>query len=471
MSRKKVVLYNPKAVFYDLPLALLAVGSNLDPNQYEVIIIDGRVESDPFGLIKKHLPDTICFGTTVLTGSPINDALEKTRFVKSTAPQVTTVWGGWHTSLFPKETLEQEQAVDVSVQGQGEITLRELVAAIDEGKTFEHISGICYRKDGEIVKNPARLLKNMNELETINYDLIEPERYFALKGKRQFDYISSTGCYFRCSFCADPFVFGRNFTAVEPEKVAEDLVYYQSKYHFTEVNFQDETLFTYPKRMRTMAEEFIKKDLRISWAGTMRADQAHRMSEEDFALFKRSGLRRVLVGVESGSQEMMDWLQKDIKLEYVFETAERCKRHGIGVIFPFIVGFPGETEKSLNATIQVVKRLNKMAPNFETPIFYFKPYPGSKITNDVVANGYALPETLEEWAKFDYIGSAGPWVDDKMYEFFERFKFYLKLGYGKKRIYTAPLEWVSRQRIKSNRFEWPIEKWMVDKIRPMQKLS
>tara|TARA_B100000508_G_scaffold124136_1_gene107266 strand:+ start:8205 stop:9569 length:1365 start_codon:yes stop_codon:yes gene_type:complete len=454
-----------------MPLALLALGSNLDNDSYDVIIVDGRIDPNAKQAIKNHIKDAICFGVTVLTGKPIKDALEMTQWVKSIDPELTTIWGGWHTSLFPTETLEDEKTIDITVQGQGEETFQELVAALDNKTSLDNIKGICFRKEDSIVKNPGRLLRDMNTLNRINYDLIDVEAYFTKKGKRQFDYISSTGCYFRCTFCADPFVFGRNYSAVDPERMGEEFEYYKSKYQFDEINFQDETLFTYPKRIRKMANEFLDRNLNVLWSGTMRADQAHRMTDEDFALVKKSGLKRVLIGVESGSQEMMDWLKKDIKLEYVFEAAERCAKFDVGVIFPFIVGFPNETQKSLDATISVVKQLNAISPKFETPIFYFKPYPGSQITSEVVANGYELPNSLKEWASFDYIGSAGPWVSDEMYNFFENFKFFLKVGYGKRRPLFYPVQQFSRWRVANNSFGFPIERKVFELVRPAQKLS
>ncbi len=469
--RHKIILYNPKAVFFDMPLALVAIGSSLDPKQYEVIIIDGRLHADPLPEIQQHLNDALCFGVTALTGSPTHDALKVTRAVRQLHTTIPIVWGGWHTSLFPTETLEDEASIDITVQGQGELTFKEIVACLTHQQPMNDVKGICYRKEGQVVKNPGRLLEDMNDLPAMNYDLIDVEAYFKLKGRRQFDYISSTGCYFRCTFCADPFVFGRNFTAIEPERMGEELEQHYQKYRFDDVNFQDETFFTYRKRVIGIAQQFIDRNINASWAGTMRADQGHRLSEEDFKLCAQSGLRRVLIGVESGSQEMMDWLRKDIKIEYVYECAERCKRHGIAVIFPFIVGFPKETDESIRATVNMVKELSAMDPNFTTPIFYFKPYPGSQITQEVTANGYQLPQTIEEWGEFDYIGSSGPWVSDEKFQFIELFKFYNKVAWAKPRWFALPVQKLAQWRCKKDYYKFPVEKFIIETLKPSPKLS
>jgi anaerobic magnesium-protoporphyrin IX monomethyl ester cyclase len=125
--RQKVVLYNPRCVFWTMPLALVAVGSALDPARYEVVIVDGRLEPDPLAALRRTIDErTVCVGVTVLTGAPIRDALLVTRAVRAAHPRLPIVWGGWHPSLFPAECLEEE-GVTAAVSGQGELTFRELV--------------------------------------------------------------------------------------------------------------------------------------------------------------------------------------------------------------------------------------------------------------------------------------------------------------------------------------------------------
>lgn len=473
--RQKILLYNPEAVFYDMPLALLAIGSALDPARYEVVIVDARVEPNAHAKAVEVAREAVCMGVTVLTGRPLRDALAATRKVRAACPSLPIVWGGWHPSLFGREILVQESTVDVTVQGQGEETFRELVEHFGIGAPLDGVAGICFREktgSGGIRQNPARVLMDMNFLPQVNYDLIDAEPYFRAKKRRQFDYISSTGCRFRCTFCADPQVFNRKWTAIEPDRLGEEFGRWHRKFGFTDVNFQDETFFTKRSRVVGVAEEFLRRDLNITWAGTMRADQGFRLTDEEFALVKRSGLRRVLVGVESGSQEMMDWLKKDIKMEQVWHVAEQCKRLGIEVIFPFIVGFPGESEASFRASLDMAKRLRAMSPGFTTPIFYFKPYPGSAITQEVVRQGYVLPKTLDEWADFDYVGgSSGPWVSAERFRLVERFKFYNKAAFRRASWLTAPVQWLARQRMRFDFFEWPVEKFLAERLLPQQQLS
>lgn len=470
VARRKVVLYNPKALFFDMPLALLAIGSQLDPRRFEVVIVDGRLEEDPLETLQRHVQGAVCFGVTALTGLPLRDALDMSAAVKRMAPEVPVVWGGWHVSLFPQQPLQDDSCIDITVQGQGEVTFRELVDRLDRKEALDGLHGICFRKDGKIVQTFARALENMDDFQPSNYDLIDVEAYFRKKGRRQFDYISSTGCFFRCNFCADPFVFNRKFSAISPQRMGQELEQHYRKYRFEDINFQDETFFTYAKRSREFAQELIDRGIRVTWAATMRADQGCRMDAADWRLVKQSGLRRLLIGVESGSQEMMDYLKKDIKVEQVLECAEICRDLGIDVHFPFIVGFPKESTESIAATVDMVKRLSAMSPGFRTPIFYYKPYPGSKVTDDAVKEGYSLPANTREWAEFDF-GASGPWVSPEKFAFFENLKFYNRLAHNRRGGLLAPIKSIARWRLRHDNYRLPIERRLVETLRPSVVLS
>ncbi len=469
-QRPRVVLYNPRAVFYTMPLGLVAIGSALDPEEVEVVVVDARLEKDALGRVLGLADGALCLGISALTGGPLTDALEVSRAVKARFPDLPVVWGGWHPSLFPEQTLA-EPTIDATVQGQGEVTFREMVTRLLAGEGLEGVAGATVRAGGKIVRGPARPLAEMDALPAHDYSLIPVERYFARKRQRQLDYISSAGCPFRCAFCADPFVYRRKWVAVSPERMGEEISGLWRRFRFEELAFQDETFFTYRRRVAEIAEQFLKQDLRFKWTATLRADQAVRMGEETFRLCVRSGFDRAMIGVESGSQEMLDWMQKDIKVEQVIESAELCARHGVGAIFPFIVGFPNETRDSVRATLELIKQLRSMSPRFETPLFYFKPYPGSRITEEVVAAGYRLPETIEGWAEFDFIGSAGPWVSRDKERLVERFKFYNRFAGGPESWPRRPLQLLARWRCRRDAYGWPWEKRLVEFLRPQPELS
>ena len=453
--RPRIVLYNPRAVFYTMPLALLALASALDRTRFEVVIIDGRLEDDPVSRVLAATEGALCLGVTVLTGAPIRDALTISRAVKAQRPDCPVIWGGWHPSLFANECLE-DPAVDVAVVGQGEDAFAQIVDQLASG---ERVHG-CH----------GGTMRDINVFPSHDYGLIPVERYFSLKGKRQIDYISSQGCRFRCAFCADPAVFARGWFGLTPERIADDLAALQRQYHVEEIAFQDETFFTHPARIELLADELLRRDISVTWTATLRADQACRMGDTLFAKTVRAGLRRVMVGVEAGSQEMLDRLKKDLRLEQVFATADMCVRHDVGAIFNFIVGFPGESDESVDRTLSVAKRLRRMHPRFETPIFYYRPYPGNPIADDARANGFEFPRGLDAWADFDYVSSRGPWVTAERWRQVERFKFYVRHA-GQSGALRWPLRAASKFRCDRDWYAFPLEKALVEWIRPPQQVS
>ncbi len=254
--------------------------------------------------------------------------------------------------------------------------------------------------------------------------------------------------------------------------MAAELAAHYRKYRYEEISFQDETFFTSPQRVESIAEAFLRNGLNVAWTATMRSDQGSRLDDRLMALCSRSGLKRVMIGVESGSPDTLRRIQKDITLSQVFDSAARCARHGVGAILNFIVGFPGEPDDSIRQTLDAAARLRALSRNFEVSIFYFRPYPGNPISETLVHNGYIFPSTLEEWADFDYVGSRGRWITAEQWKRIERFKFYQRFAFGHARHNLGrPLQLVSRWRIRRRCFSFPLEKVILENLRPAQKLS
>ena len=467
MRKHKIVLYNPRAPFFTMPLALIAVGSALDRTRYDVTIVDGRIDDDPIARVVEAAAGAVCLGVSVLTGTPIRDALAVTRAVRAAQPRCRIVWGGWHPSLFPADTLAQA-GVDAVIVGQGEQTFADLVDRFAEGESVRGVAG-CVAVDGasgEVLLNPPRATADINSFPEHDYGLIAVPRYFGLKGERQLDYVTSQGCRFRCTFCADPTVYGRGWFGLEPARVGSELDRLWHRYGFTDVGFQDETFFTHANRVVTIAEEILQRDLRFTWMATMRADQGARLDDTVLMACRHAGLRRVMIGLESGSQRMLDWMKKDIKLDQVFITAEKCRRHGIAVLFNLIVGFPDEPPDAVSATLDVAKTLRGFGPDFQVALFCYRPYPGTPITDDLARRGHPLPTKLEEWAAIEDGASPSPWVDPRKRALIERFGFYQRIGWAKPTLWRAPLQALARWRCGRDLYAFPIEKAIVEWVRP-----
>lgn len=451
MAMQRIVLYNPRAPFFTMPLGLIAIGSAIDRSRYEVTIVDGRFEADPITRVLDATDGALCLGIGVLTGAPIADALAVTRAIRERRPDCPIVWGGWHPSLFPVETL-MEAGIDAVVVGQGEGAFADLVDRYAAGE-----------RNGGIVRGAT---VDINDLPPHDYSLIDVEQHFMRKGERQLDYITSQGCRFRCTFCADPTVYGRSWSGLEPMRVGAELQQLRNRHRYTDVGFQDETFFTHADRVAGIAEEILRRDLEFTWMATMRADQGARLDERVLMACRHSGLRRVMIGLESGSQAMLDWMKKDVKLEQVFVSAEKCRRHGVAVLFNLIVGFPDEPPESIAATLNVAKTLRAMGPDFQVALFYYRPYPGTPITDDLARRGHPLPRSLGEWAAMESEGAPSPWVDSEKRALIERFRFYQRIGWAEPSPWRRPIQAIARWRCQRDMYAFPIEKAIAELMRP-----
>jgi radical SAM superfamily enzyme YgiQ (UPF0313 family) len=468
-SRQVVILYNPIAPYYTIPLQYLALASVLDPARFDVRVIDARIEKSAAHAhqrVIELLPDALCVGVSVITGTPIKDAVAISELVKKSAPGVPVVWGGWHPSIFPEQCL-REGSADYCVCGQGEVTFAELLDALESGSSAGEIAGLAYLRDGSFIQNPERKFIDINTFPPYDYGLVPLETYFRLKGRRQIDFYSSQGCPYRCGFCADPYVYSRRWSGLKSGRMVSDVFEIVRTYHVDDVLFQDENFFANRNRVLEFCRGINDSELRFTWAATSRADQIAPLDDDVLKEVARANLRKVMIGAESGSQEMLDLMKKDTLAEEALVSAEKLARHGIGAAFGFIVGFPEERFDDTLKTLDLIKQIRRVDPKMEFNIFFFTPYPGTDLYGEIARKGYRLPGSLEEWSDIDFIRYSGYWVKDGEREYVDRFKFYAKLATESRsvRLWTNPVRYVAAQRLKRDFYKLPVEKEIINFVR------
>jgi anaerobic magnesium-protoporphyrin IX monomethyl ester cyclase len=462
MTRRRIVLYNPRGESHILPLALLHIGSALP--EYDVVIVDGRIELTPESTLAELSDDALCVGMTVLTGKPILDALRASRAVRRRNPKVPIIWGGWHPSLMPDQCLASP-LVDVCVNGQGEETFREIVQQIENARgRFDTVKGISWKRDGAVVNNGPRTFENVNGFPRVNFDLLDLEKYFKFRGVRRLDYCSSQGCPFECGFCADPMVYNQRWSGLGAARVVSELAEYAAKYKLRQIFFNDDNFFTNLKRTEAIAQGLIDENVGVQWFGTGRADLLRRLTTEQFRLMRESGCYKVNVGAESGSTEVLETIKKGTLVSEVIETAEKLNQAGIGARFSFIAGFPGEPPTSLADTYRAVKTIRKINGNFETPIYFYAPYPGTELSTKMPALGFEPPKRLEDWEHVDLDHSIGPWISEPVRKFVPRYNFYLRHAYetGPGGLGKKIAKKLAQLRVRSDFYRFDFERRLVD---------
>jgi radical SAM superfamily enzyme YgiQ (UPF0313 family) len=457
----RVLLYNPRGETHILPLALLHIGAML--KEYAVEIVDGRIELTPEARIAELAPDSLCLGVTVLTGKPIVDALRASRAARRKNPSLKIVWGGFHPSLLPEQCLESG-VVDVCVLGQGEETFLDICDHLRDGRSLDDVPGIAYRANGALVKTSERPFRNVNSFPRVDYDLIPLEKYFALRGTRRLDYCSSQGCAFTCAFCADPTVFKQRWSGLSAERVVDEVSELADRHRLAEVFFNDDNFFTDLKRTIGIAKGLLDRRTNVRWFGTGRADLLRRLSSEQLDLIRASGCYKINVGAESGSKEQLETIRKGTLVEEVIETAEKLRRAGIGARFSFIAGFPGEPPEALAATYRAAKKIRTTLGSFETPIYFYAPYPGTELEMKSQALGFETPARLEDWDKVDLDQSIGPWISEPVRKFVPRYNFYLRHAFDPQggRLGRLLAHWLARARVRHDFYRFDFERRLVE---------
>jgi anaerobic magnesium-protoporphyrin IX monomethyl ester cyclase len=470
--KERVVLFNPQSDFYAMPLGLLAVGSALPAESYDVSIFDARIDNLAEQRVLEAAQGAACAGMTVFSGPSIGNALRLSRELKRRYPAVPVVWGGWHPSILPEQCVASG-AVDAVVIAQGEGAFSELLANIGDRKSWATIPGLCIADNGAPKRTAPRRLQKMDQFLPARYNLLDVERYFARKGKRQIDYSSSRGCPYKCTFCADPIVYEGKWTGLPAERVLAELQELHRQYAMTEVFFLDDDLFASLRRIQELVSEFLRARVPFEWKGTARADELCKLPESFFKELRAAGCTRINIGAESGSQRMLDRIKKEYEVEQITKAAERTSQAGIGVSWSFIAGLPGEQESDFASTLKVLKRLRQQTSTVEATVFPYSLYPGTELSRELERSGVRMPERLEDWERFNnehaWDSGRGPALESRV----RSVNFYLRHGYASRPNSPSRRLLQAASRVRCNRdwYGFPVERVLVETAQRIKALA
>lgn len=416
-----VLLFFPKLEEKDslvLPASVLMVAGPLVKLGYQIKIIDQRVDKNWRELLLEEIKkEPLVFGVSTFTGKQILSGLEASKMVKKNS-KVRVVWGGVHPSLLPKQTLENKY-IDFVVIGEGEETFLELVTALKEGKKFfENIKGLGFKRNSKIIINSEREFIDLDKLPEIPYHLVNIENYIAKKsyatGKpaRNIAIYTSRGCPHRCAFCYNKEFNKQRWRGKSAEKIIKEIKKLVKDYRINSFEINDDEFFVDLERAREICELIIKENLNIEIFTTCRVNYvANNMDNDYLKLLYRAGFRTLAFGVESGSKRILDLINKDITIDQVFETIKKLKRAGINSKYYFIAGFPTEIIEDLYKTTDLIQQMKQLDPQIRIPAWrVFTPYPGTDLYNLSIKEGWKPPQTLGEWAKYDFNTVKMPWL-------------------------------------------------------------
>ena len=420
---KKVVLYNPKAGrerdYYGTPLALLAVSRLLLEDGYEVKIINGNVDKDVETKIMEEVADCLAIGMTVMTGYQITDALRIAKLVKEKYKDKKIIFGGWHVSIMPEQSIKN-QYIDIIVRGQGERTLYEVCETLRNNKDLKNIIGITFKHKNKVISNPDRPLEDINNFSLMPYHLLDIEKYLLNSefGNRTAHMFTSQGCPFRCKFCAEPQIYKRRWVSLKAERVVEEIEGMVNKYKIDSLMIVDSNFFINEERVKNICKLLIKKKINIKLGQVNgRVDTVTNYKKATWELMKKAGFVNILVGAESGSQDILDFITKDIKAEQIIQMTKLCKKYGMTIVFSFFIGLPTkDINKEYKDTTIFIDRMMKISDKNTYYLLLYAPYPGNDLFDISVKMGFEPPNKLEEWVKIEQHGVKTPWQSKKYAE-------------------------------------------------------
>ena len=399
------------------PLGTLAIAGYLESKNIPILHIDQRVTKNSKEIIMNCIrKGALCISMGFGTGPQIKYVIELSNAIKKDFPNFPIIWAGWHPSILIRQTLEHD-SVDIIVKGQGEVTTYEIIKCIRNGTNYKDLHGIAYKENGEIFNNPDRKLEDLNNMPPMAYHLIDFKNYPGPPNRRSSpedlfsNFRSSQGCPWRCAYCADPLVFNRRWTSLTPERTVDELENLSKKYGITYVDFVDDTFIVNKKTTIAFAKEMIKRKIKIKWSANVRTGSIVRLTDEELQLLKQAGCDLLHAGVESTTQEMLNYIDKDEKNENTLLAAQKLKKVGIAGLYGFMVSFPDEPNDMVKTTFKMVRDLKKLNPNNIMPVNFFVPYPGNVLYERSKLKGFIPPNKLLEWADFGTrIGMATPWL-------------------------------------------------------------
>ncbi len=426
--KKNILLIYPKTGI-DLgatvgpPHALLSIAAPLI-QEYNVKILDQRIDPDfMVHLLFELSKDPLCVGITTMTGTQIMYALQIAQSIRRCNYKVPLVWGGAHPSSVPEQTVENE-FVNVVCIGEGDITFKEIVEAIDQSTSFDKIRGIVYKDNRVVKRTEERELLDVEKLLDTPWSLVNVENYihrdFYMRGtKRSLDIgQTSRGCPFQCGFCSSATLRRRKWRAMSVEKALNKIIEPVKRFNLDSIWIRDDEFYIDKNRAHKICEGILNSNLKIKWytSGT-RIDTFNSATDEQIKMFKRSGANTLKFGAESGSDKILDLMKKGIHKEDTIAANLKIKKYDIIPVYALMIGFPTETFNDIHQTIDLYNRLRKdnRKAQFEI-IGTYLAFPATPLWDLAIKNGLKPPTKLEEWSdwlsdEYDLAGKKIPWFN------------------------------------------------------------
>jgi len=372
------------------PLGTIYLGSYLDKHGFRVTLLDTRLhdKSAFYPELAKDIQNSIIVGLSVMTPL-VKEGLEITNFIKVLKPAIPIVWGGFHATLFPESTLGNKN-IDYVIMGEGEKGLLALVEYICQKKDIGDVTNLVFKRKDTIIKNEISHGEDLDVIGIPAYHMLDFSPYieksnFTLKTK--IDILTSRGCKARCAFCVNSIIHKSMWRPESIQQTLDNIDAVIERYKPEHICFTDEDFFCDISRVKQLLPEIKKRGL--NWDANCRAYHFRKGYLDDTMLSEmyESGCRGLRFGLESGSQRILNMLNKGL-------TPEQS-------LHAIMFGMPDETLDDVLKTFDLILKIFRINPAIDIlgPQI-FRPYPGSFLFNKCIEKGLRVPKDLDSWSNF-----------------------------------------------------------------------
>lgn len=414
------------------PLELMYLASVAKQVGFECKIKDYSVNSESFEDLKKDVedfaPDYVLFNAATPT---MESDLKVASVVKEVNPNIVTVVTGAYFLVFAKETLVSHKSLDLIIRGESEYTLKEIL----EGTQKSEILGLTYRENGMVISNEVRpFIENLDELPFPARDLVDNNSFIRPDNNKIQTIIKvSRGCPYHCFFCLATPVSGAKVRVRSAKNIVEEIKECVEKYKIKNFIFWSDVFDMDKKWVISLCDEIISSKLKIVWSANTRADL---MDEELAKKMYQAGCRLVSIGVESGSQEILEKIGKKLTLDEVRKTVSTFKKNKMKVYNYFVIGLPWENEEHIKATIDFAIELDSDFASFYTATAL----PGSRFYDYINQNNLGSLDEAETYKSAYYYPNVPTHYlsKDRIAEFHKEAmkRFYLRPSFIAKKLFA-----------------------------------
>jgi len=369
------------------PLGTIQAASVMRAQGYQVSLFDTNLKDDPkeiIPLLQREQPKYVVIyddGFNYLTKMCLTNMREAAFIMAEESKKhgCTVIVSSSDAADHYKKYFEHQ--VDYVVKGEGEETLKELIGTLEEGRDTTSIQGIVYKKDSEAILTAARpVLRELDALPLPAWDLVDIESYRSLwlrhHGYFSMNLATTRGCPFKCNWCAKP-IYGNRYTSRSPAHVVNEIELLLNNYAPDHFWMSDDIFGLKPGWVQEFNELVNAKQLKFKYKIQSRVDLL--LQEDTLNALAQSGAETIWVGAESGSQKILDAMDKGTTVQQIYEATKCMKLKGIRVAFFLQFGYLGETQKDIDATLKMV--LDLMPDEMGISVSY--PLPGTKFYEKV----------------------------------------------------------------------------------------